>query len=121
MVNVHFFLLRAFFPKPGWSALQDDLSLNFRKERAEIKVQNERKYPQNERKYPQTSANLKTVTIPAFLWMEEGDLVERFSGGERFLGGRAEIGNSSVFFSYLKIRARWVPQVVRILRVNGAA
>ena len=25
MVNVHFFLLRAFFPKPGWSVLQDDL------------------------------------------------------------------------------------------------
>ena len=48
---------------------------------------------------------------PAFLWMEEGDVVERFSGGERFLGGRAEIGNSSVFFSYLKQRARWVPQV----------
>ena len=61
-------------------------------------MQNERKYPQNERKFPQTSANLKTVTMPAFLWMEEGDLVERFSGGERFLGGRAEIGNSSVFF-----------------------
>ena len=74
-------------------------------------MQNERKYPQNERKYPQTSANLKTVTMPAFLWMEEGDLVELFSGGERFFGGRAEIGNSSVFFSYLKKRARWVPQV----------
>ena len=110
MVNVHFFLLRAFFPKPGGSVLQDDLSLNFPKERAEIKVQNERKYPQNESKYPQTSANLKTVTMPAFLWMEEGDLVERFSGGERFFGGRAEIGNSTVFFSYLKKRARWVPQ-----------
>ena len=75
-------------------------------------MQNERKYPQNERKYPQTSANLKTVTMPAFLWMEEGDLVELFSGGERFFGGRAEIGNSSVFFSYLKKRARWVPQDV---------
>ena len=37
-------------------------------------------------------------------------MVERFSGGERFLGGRAEIGNSSDFFSYLKKRARWVPQ-----------
>ena len=67
-------------------------------------MQNERKYPQNERKYPQTSANLKTVTMPAFLWMEEGDLVERFSGGERFLGGRAEIGNSSVFFLVPKKR-----------------
>ena len=64
MVNVHFFLLRAFFPKPGWSVLQDDRSLNIQKERAEIKVQNERKFPQNERKYPQTSANLKNVTIP---------------------------------------------------------
>ena len=52
MANVHFFLLRAFFPKPGWSVLQDDRSLNIQKERAEIKVQNERKYPQIERKYP---------------------------------------------------------------------
>ena len=86
MVNVHFFLLRAFFPKPGWSVLQDDRSLNIQKERAEIKVQNERKYPQNERKYPQTSANLKKRNNPAFLWMEEGDVVERFLGGERFLG-----------------------------------
>ena len=94
MVNVHFFLLRAFFPKPGWSVLQDDRSLNIQKERAEI---NERKYPQNERKYPQTSAHLKKRNNPAFLWMEEGDLVERFSGGERFLGGRAEIGISSIF------------------------
>ena len=50
-------------------------------------MQNERKYPQNERKYPQTSANLKNVTMPAVLWMEEGDLVERFSGGASvFLG-----------------------------------
>ena len=37
--------------------------------------------------------------MPAFLWMEEKDLVERFSGGERFFRGRAEIGNSSVVFS----------------------
>ena len=50
-------------------------------------MQNERKLPQNERKYPQTSANLKNVTMPAFLWMEEGDLVERFSRGERLFGG----------------------------------
>ena len=84
MINVHFFLLREFFPKLGWSVLQDDLSLNFRKERAEIEVQNERKYPQNERTYPQTSANLKLM--PAFLWMEERDLVELFLGGERFWG-----------------------------------
>ena len=84
-------------------------------------MQNERKYPQNERKYPQTSANLKNVTMPAFLWMEEKDLVERFSGGERFFRGRAEIGNSSVFFSYLKKRARWVPQEVmkRSLSTHG--
>ena len=43
MVNVHFFLLRAFFPKSGWSVLQGNRSLNFRKERAEIEVQTERK------------------------------------------------------------------------------
>ena len=37
--------------------------------------------------------------MPAFLWMEEGDFVERFSAGGHFVwGGRAEIGNSSVFF-----------------------
>ena len=110
MVNVHFFLLRAFFPKPGWSVLQDDRSLNIQKERAEIKMQNERKYPQNERKYPQTSANLKSVTIPPSSGWKKGMWSSVFSGGERFLGGRAEIGNSSVFFSYLKKRARWVPQ-----------
>ena len=61
MVNVHFFLLRAVFPKPGWSVLQDARSLNIQQEQAKIKVQNERKYPQNERKYPQTSA-LKNKT-----------------------------------------------------------
>ena len=113
MVNVHFFLLRAFFPKPGWSVLQDDRSLNIQKERAEIKMQNERKYPQNERKYPQTSANLKSVTIPPSSGWKKGMWSSVFSGGERFLGGRAEIGNSSVFFSYLKKRARWVPQALR--------
>ena len=110
MVNVHFFLLRAFFPKPGWSVLQDDRSLNIQEERAEIKMQNERKYPQNERKYPQTSANLKSVTIPPSSGWKKGMWSSVFSGGERFLGGRAEIGNSSVFVSYLKKRARWVPQ-----------
>ena len=52
-VNVHFFLLRAFFPKLGWSVLQDDRSLNFRKERAEFEVQNKRKYPQK------TSAHIR--------------------------------------------------------------
>ena len=31
MVNVHFFLLRAFFPKSGWSVLQDNRSLKFSK------------------------------------------------------------------------------------------
>ena len=102
MVNVHFFLLRVFFPKPGWSVLQDDRSLNIQKEREEIKVQNARKYPQNERKYPQTSAHLKNVTIHPSSGWKKGAVVERFSGGERFLGGRAEIGNSSVCISYLK-------------------
>ena len=118
MVNVHFFLLRAFFPKPGWSVLQDDRSLNIQKERAEIKMQNERKYPQNERKYPQTSANLKSVTIPPSSGWKKGMWSSVFSGGERFLGGRAEIGNSSVFFSYLKKRARWVPQVYIYMSVR---
>ena len=112
MVNVHFFLLRAFLPKPGWSVLQDDRSLNIQKERAEINVQNERKYPQNERKYPQTNANFTNVTIPPSSGWRKGMWSSVFWGGERFLGGRAEIGNSSVFFSYLKKRARWVPQVV---------
>ena len=65
-VNV---LLRAFFPKPGWSVLQDDRSLNFRKERAEFEVQNERKYPQNNARRPLN---------------ERKDLVERFSGCELF-------------------------------------
>ena len=76
-------------------------------------MQNERKYPQNERKYPQTSANLKSVTIPPSSGWKKGMWSSVFSGGERFLGGRAEIGNSSVFFSYLKKRARWVPQELR--------
>ena len=73
-------------------------------------MQNERKYPQNERKYPQTSANLKNVTIPPSSGWKKGMWSSVFSGGERFLGGRAKIGNSSVFFSYLKKEARWVPQ-----------
>ena len=44
--------------------------------------------------------------------MEEGIWSSVFRGGERFLGGRAEIGNSSIFFSYLKKKARWVPQAL---------
>ena len=85
-VNVDFFLLRAFFPKPGWSVLQDDRSLNYRKERAEFEVQNERKYLQNESKYPQTSANSKNVTMPAVLWMEEGIWSSVFWGASVFCG-----------------------------------
>ena len=85
-VNVHFFLLRAFFPKPGWSVLQDDRSVNCRKEREEFEVQNERKYPQNEPKYPQTSANSKNVTMPAVLWMEEGIWSSVFRGASVFCG-----------------------------------
>ena len=85
-VNVIFFLLRAFFPKPGWSVLQDDQSLNCRKERAEFEVQNERTYPQNERKYPQTNANSKSVTMPAVLWMEEGIWLRVFRGASVFCG-----------------------------------
>ena len=90
MVNVHFFLLRAFFPKPGWSVLQDDRSLNIQKERAEIKVQNERKYPQNERKYPQTSANLKNVTIPPSSGWKKGMWSSVFWGASVFLGVEQE-------------------------------
>ena len=86
MVNVHLFLLRAFFPKPGWSVLQDDRSLNIQKERAEIKVQNERKYPQNERKYPQTSAHLKNVTIPPSSGWKKGMWSSVFGGASVFFG-----------------------------------
>ena len=42
-------------------------------------------------------------------------MVERFSGGGRFSGGQAEIGNSSVVFFIPKKRARWVPQVKIVL------
>ena len=51
--------------------------------------------------------------------MEEGIGSSVFRGGERFLEGRAEIGNSSVFFSYLKKKARWVPQVYKHIITNN--
>ena len=109
LVNVHFFLLRAFFPRPGWSVLQDDRSLNIQKERAEIKVQNERKYPQNERKYPQTSANLKNVTIPPSSGWKKGMWSSVFRGASVF-GGVEQKSVIRAFFLVREKKARWVPQ-----------
>ena len=111
MINVHFFLFRAFFPKSGWSVLQDNRSLKFSKGASRNRSA---KRAQISAERAQISANeciVFCLTMPAFLWMEEGDLVELFSGGERFLGGRAESVIRAVYFSYLKAKARWVPQV----------
>ena len=52
--------------------------------------------------------------------MEEGDLVERFFRGRAFFGGRAEIGNSSVFFLVPKKKGTLGASGALIVLIGGS-